>query len=94
MTQNELIEKVAAMLPPEYNTKTAVNTVYEAIRKVILGELQADGAITMRGLGVFKVVDSPERKGRNPRTGEELTIPACRKVKFTAAESVKKALNG
>ena len=33
------------------------------------------------------------RKGRNPKTGEELSLPACNAIKFTAAKRLKDALN-
>lgn len=94
MTQNELIDKVAAALPIQYGGKTAVHAVYEAIRKAISDELEAGGSVTMRDVGVFKVVNTKARRGLNPRTDEPMEIPSGRKVVFAAAKKLKDALKG
>ena len=41
----------------------------------------------LEGLGIFKVTDKPERPGRNPRTGETITLKPSRKTKLTFAKS-------
>ncbi len=41
----------------------------------------------LEGLGSFKVTDKPERPGRNPRTGETITLKASRRVKLTFSKS-------
>ncbi|MEG3841422.1 HU family DNA-binding protein [Microcoleus sp. herbarium14] len=41
----------------------------------------------LEGLGTFKATDRPERPGRNPKTGESITIKASRKAKLTFAKS-------
>jgi len=50
--------------------------------------------VSLNGFGKFKVKDSPEREGRNPATGEAMTIKASKKLTFTAAKAVKDKLNG
>lgn len=50
--------------------------------------------ISLSGFGKFKVKDSPAREGRNPATGEVMTIAASRKLAFTPAKAVKDRLNG
>ena len=42
----------------------------------------------------FKVKDSPAREGRNPATGETITIAASKKLTFTPAKAIKDRLNG
>ena len=44
------------------------------------------------GFGSFKVVQRNARKGRNPRTGKEIKIPAGKAVKFTAEKRLKESL--
>ena len=50
--------------------------------------------IALNGFGKFKVKDSPAREGRNPSTGEAITIAASKKLTFTPAKAVKDRLNG
>ena len=47
--------------------------------------LAAGESVTFTGFGSFKVVERAARKGRNPRTGEELTIPASTVANFPPA---------
>ena len=50
--------------------------------------------VNLAGFGKFRVKESPERQGRNPATGEVITIAASRKLGFAAAKQVKDALAG
>ena len=50
-----------------------------------------DVAIT--GFGTFKVKRREERKGRNPKTGEEITIKAANAASFKAGKGLKEAIN-
>ena len=45
------------------------------------------------GMVTFEAVEKPERQGRNPQTGEAVTIPARKAVKFKAAKALKEAVN-
>jgi len=45
--------------------------------------------INIAGFGKFKVSDKPERQARNPRTGEMVTVPAKKALKFTPAKALK-----
>lgn len=55
--------------------------------------LRQGQTIHLRGLGRFEVVATPERPGRNPRTGEPAVIPAGRKIKFRPSKSLAKEIN-
>ncbi|RSU64367.1 HU family DNA-binding protein, partial [Sphingomonas sp. S-NIH.Pt3_0716] len=48
--------------------------------------------ISLPGFGKFKVKDTPERSGRNPSTGEAITIAASKKITFTPAKALKDRL--
>lgn len=50
--------------------------------------------ISLNGFGKFKIKESAEREGRNPSTGETITIAASKKLGFSAAKAVKDRLNG
>jgi DNA-binding protein HU-beta len=89
MANKELIEKVQAVteLP-----KKDVQAVVDALTSALITEIVKDGEATLYGFGTFKAVDTAERQGRNLKTGEPLTIPASRKVKFKSAKALKDLL--
>ena len=90
MTKSELIAKVAEKAGlKKVEAERAVNATIEAIAEAISkGERTA-----IPGLGIFNVRERKARKGRNPRTGKEIKIPARKVVAFTATKSLKEALN-
>ena len=49
--------------------------------------------VALAGFGKFKVTERPERQGRNPATGEAITVAASRKMVFTPAKQLREALN-
>jgi DNA-binding protein HU-beta len=66
-----------------------VSYIYETIVKTI-----ASGErVIIPGLGVFGVKERKAKKARNPRTGEEITIPAKKVVVFKPAKSLQIAVN-
>jgi len=48
--------------------------------------------VTLVGFGTFSVVKRKARKGRNPRTGAVITIPAAKTPKFTSGKALKDAV--
>ena len=90
MTKHQLENELAtsAKLP----LSTAVKAIDGLIRiaKVKLAEGEE---ISIRGFGALSVVRREERKGRNPHTGEEKTIPAHRTVKFKISKEFRGSLN-
>lgn len=90
MTKADLIELV--------HTRTGLSKAkaQEAIEAVFseLGEIMASGeSYTHTGFGKFAVQTQKEHKGRNPRTGDEITIPEYRRVKFSTGKTLKERLN-
>ncbi len=90
MTKAELVAKVAAeagltKAAAERCVNAGINALVEALAK---GE-----RVALPGLGVFNVKERKARKGRNPRTGEEIKIPARKVVTFSAAKALKEKLN-
>lgn len=57
--------------------------------ETIAANLEEGHEINIAGFGKFTCKDKPERQARNPRTGEMLTIPAKRVLKFTPAKALK-----
>ncbi|MEH3036095.1 MAG: HU family DNA-binding protein [Sphingomonas adhaesiva] len=89
MNIGELVKGVAtATGTSEADAKKAVTAVFDQIAAAAAkGE-----EVAVPGFGKFSVKDRPERQGRNPATGEAMTIAASKKVSFTAAKGLKDKL--
>ncbi len=75
-------------------TKEQADAVLSAFTDV-LGESLAQGEkVQITGYLTAETVQRAERSGRNPRTGEELTIPASTGVKLSAGSKLKAAVSG
>jgi len=79
MTKQQLIEKVAAKTELK---KSEVEVAVDAVLAMIAEALQANERVDLRGFGSFVVKERKERQGRNPRTGETITIAAQRDASF------------
>ena len=83
-----------------YKERTGIETMAEAERKVdaFLGlveeKLVTGEEINFVGWGKWEVVDKSAKTGRNPKTGEEIQIPAKKAVKFKAGKSFADKVNG
>ncbi len=73
--------------------KKDIEAVLESLSAVITETLKVGDEVTLIGLGKFSTQAKPERQGRNPKTGEALTIAASNAVKFTVTKVLKDALN-
>ena len=74
------------------STLAQAEAAYEKLFAIIGAALKKDDAVAISGFGSFKVVKRNARKGRNPRTGKELLIPASKAVKFTPGKALKESL--
>ena len=80
------------MLIKVFGQNPDVNAFLESLNFVIAESLAAGGEVVVPSLGKFSVKESAERTGRNPATGEAITIAAKRSPKFTPAKPLKDAL--
>lgn len=90
MTKAELVEKIYAKA--DLPTKTRAEEALDAVISCLQEALAAGETVTFTGFGSFKVTERAERNGRNPRSGEPITIPACKVVKFAPGKGLKDAL--
>ncbi|WP_220783097.1 HU family DNA-binding protein [Shewanella sairae] len=90
MTKTELVAKIAA--DSEITIKEA-DAALKALIGTITEALKADEEVALVGFGTFKVSKRAERVGRNPRTGEPLTIAAANVPSFKAGKTLKDAVN-
>ena len=86
MTKADLVEKIAQKSQlSKKDSEKALNGCLEAIQE----SLTTNGKLTLTAFGTFSVAERRERKGRNPQTGEEMTIPAGKVVKFKPGKGLK-----
>lgn len=70
-------------------SKGDVNKVMDSLFQKIGKALKKGDQVVFVGFGTFKTVRRKSRKGRNPRTGAAITIPAAKVPKFTAGKAFK-----
>ncbi len=90
MTKAEIISKVAEQAEI---TKVAAEKAFEAVIGSITGAIRTGDRLTVIGFGTFSVNSRKARKGRNPRTGEMIKIPAKKIPKFSASAALKAMVN-
>ena len=73
-------------------TLAQAEAAYDGLFGIIKATLKKGDDVSITGFGSFKVVKRKARKGRNPRTGKELKIPAKKAVKFTPGKALKENL--
>ncbi len=90
MNKSELIDAIA----DEANlTKADAGRALDATVGIITKALSDSDSVALVGFGTFAVKERAERKGRNPQTGEEITIKAAKIPSFKAGKSLKDAVN-
>ncbi len=90
MTLDELSKEVAEATG---TTKAAASKAVHAVLTSIQKALAKGEKVSIAGFGVFEVSSRPARKGRNPRTGETITIPASKAVRFKPGKGLRDAVN-
>jgi DNA-binding protein HU-beta len=90
MNKSELIAQVAETLEVP---KTRVAAVLNAALDLVVEKVSAGETVGITGFGTFSSRDRAERNGRNPQTGEALTIEARKAPHFRSGRSFKDAVN-
>ena len=85
MTKSELIKTVAKQASL---TEAQTNEAVKALTDVITAALAKGEKVQLPGLFTAETVERPARNGRNPRTGESMTIPAHKAVKISASSTL------
>lgn len=87
-------ELVAAMAEQTNLSKKDVEAVLKSFADVVSEELKNGGKVQLVGFGTFEVSERAAREGRNPQTGETMTIAASKAPKFKAGKALKDMVNG
>jgi DNA-binding protein HU-beta len=88
-TKAEFVDQVAAK---SGLSKKDAGAAVDAVISSIEDSLKSGDEVSFTGFGKFHVADRGAREGRNPRTGETMTIAASRVPRFTAGSGLKKAV--
>ena len=91
MTKTNLIDHVAEATK---GTKKDTEQVIDAVLASITQALSKGEKVDLRGFGSFQVSGKKERQGRNPRTGETMTIAARNVAVFKPSKELSGRLNG
>ncbi len=75
-------EFISAVAEKSGLTKTDCKKAFDAITAVIAEAMKKDEKVALLGFGTFSVTERGERKGINPQTKKQITIPARKSVKF------------
>ena len=82
-------ELISAMSEKSELTKVDTEKALKAFIDTVTDELKNGGKVQLVGFGTFEVGERAERQGRNPKTGEAITIPASKSPKFKAGKALK-----
>jgi DNA-binding protein HU-beta len=93
-TGRRLVEAVFRRRPDLFGTKAATKRAVDAVGAVLYDLLSTGEAVRWSGLGSFRILRREARRGRNPRTGRELQIPAKKVIRFKPTKTLEEKLNG
>jgi integration host factor subunit beta len=92
MTKSELIQRIAELNPHLYqrDVERIVSTIFEEISSA----LERGDRVELRGFGAFSVKQRDARVGRNPRTGDTVSVGAKHVPYFKTGKELRERLNG
>ncbi len=90
MTKKDFIEKYAAKTGV---SKKAAGEYVDAFLETVEEALMGDASVQFVGWGTFEVKATAARQGRNPKTGEAISIPAKKAVKFKVGKKLQDKVN-
>lgn len=86
-------EFIAAVAEKAEISKKDSEKALKAFVDVVAEQLKAGDKVQLVGFGTFEVSERAAREGRNPQTGETMTIAACKAPKFKVGKALKDAIN-
>lgn len=90
MNKSELIEAIAESADL---TKSDAGRALDAALEAVTAALKRGETVSLVGFGSFGVKERAERQGRNPQTGNSITIKAAKIPSFKAGKALKDAVN-
>ncbi len=91
--EKSLNDLIGALAEKAGVTKVQAKSILEVHAELLIEELKQNGSVQLAGIGKLKLGDRAERQGRNPSTGEAITIKAAKTVKFAGGKKFKNSFN-
>jgi integration host factor subunit beta len=92
ITKSDLIEEIAVTFSNQLKKKEvelAVNTIFDAMKEALVENKRVE----IRGLGSFRVKERHSRVGRNPKSGNDVSIPNRKTPFFKVGRDLKERIN-
>ncbi len=91
MRKSDLVKSVSQQVKqPETQVSAVVNATFNAIQDA----LSNGDEVALTGFGTFRISERGAREGRNPQTGERITIPSRKSPSFKPGTQLKRAVAG
>lgn len=91
MRKSDLVKAVADELQqPESQVNRVVSSTFDSI----MNALAKGDEVAITGFGTFRISERSAREGRNPQTGQKITIPARKSPSFKPGTQLKRAVGG
>ena len=88
MTKSDLIEKISQLMPSKKDATIVVDTIFEEM----LTSLVNGQKVVITGFGSFNLITTEVKKGRNPKTGVVVSIPAGKKISFKPTTTLRRLI--
>ncbi len=93
MNQGAMVEVLMDRLGADFPSRAAATRIVKGVFSLMAESLAAGKPVRMQGFGSFETYKAAPRMGRNPQTNEPLEIPGATRVRFSAANALKDAVN-
>lgn len=90
VTKKDIIAEVARRTGLDVQS---VRRVAQSVFDCMCEGLGKDGEIEIRNFGMFRIKSTPERRARNPKRGEAITVPAKKHIHFKPGQQMKALIN-
>lgn len=87
--EKSVSELVSALAETSGISKVQTKAVLDGLAELLISELKTAGSVQLPGIGKLKLGERAERQGRNPSTGEAITIKSSKTVKFSGSKRLK-----
>jgi DNA-binding protein HU-beta len=92
MSKKDLVDIILEDKEAGITTKAAASRAVDSVVNAIMTGLKKEGSIQLIGFGTFLVKEREARIGRNPKTGESVSIEATKKLAFKPSITAKNAV--
>lgn len=94
MNKSELVEALARRSDlSKKDARTVVDTLFDPQNGILASAMKRGDRVSITGFGTFEVRQRAERMARNPRTGQQMRVPATKTPAFRAGKGLKEGVS-